>query len=208
MIVVWILWRINKMKLKDLLFERYINIYDKNEMKKYIDVVWDMMQKSYEYAGGFHSADDKEDLIKKSDMWKLVKKDDKIVAGKLYKFQNGRKVFASGSDGSVVGKQFIKKIYQDDAKTKRCWGEFSGKTELMMIKYGAEKIPNKYAQGLLGDNKIINSYDSDGYHYTRTFSGNNYKKIMLGNFEVDDELKRKLIKMDKEDYFIPNEFIK
>ena len=39
---------------ENLLTERYINLFDKNEMSKYIDDIWDIMQESYKYLeGGF-----------------------------------------------------------------------------------------------------------------------------------------------------------
>lgn len=35
-----------------LITERYVNCKNEEEMRKYGDIVWDILQKAYEYCGG------------------------------------------------------------------------------------------------------------------------------------------------------------
>ena len=81
------------------LFEHVINTSSRQDKLKYKDEVWNILQLSYQYIGGikgsgFSSADE---MVEKIPYWKLVKKNDKIVAVMLYKDKNGRKMVACGS---------------------------------------------------------------------------------------------------------------
>jgi len=169
--------------VKEIITERYVNLLNKSDMEKYADIVWDIMQKSYAVCGGFKTAATPEDLIKKSSMWKLSRKNDKIIAAAVYKDKFGRKAIAKGSDGSQEGKEAIKSIYKADVILKRGWGEFSGKPESLMLKYGGKPVPNKYAAIILG--KDIESYNPDGFHYTRRILGHDLEKIIIGDLPQD-----------------------
>ena len=164
-----------------ILLERFVNLFDKNEIGKYIDTIWDILERTYEPIGGFHSANNKEDLIDKTYLAKLVKKNDKIIAVALYSDKFGRKTIAKGSDGSVEGKQAVKLIYLEDVKHKRAWGEFSGAAEKLMLKYGGVPIPNTLAKDIL--KKPIISLSPDGFHYYRDINGHKHEKIIIGNLE-------------------------
>jgi len=169
-----------------ILNETFVNLF-KNEFTPYVDEVWNIMELSYaKVSGGFLGANSKLELIKKSAMWKLVKRDGKIVAAALYKDKNGRKRFAVGSDGSKQGKQDAIKILKDDAKLSRSWVEASGKSEELMKSFGATPIPAKYASELTG--KEIESIDPDGYHYERIISGLLKRKIMYGTYDKNNKL--------------------
>jgi hypothetical protein len=87
------------MKLSELINERFVNL-NSNQLIDYIDPVWNILQKSYAPIGGFKTASSRQDLLKKVNFAKLVKKNDKIIAVRLYKDQNGRKGIAGGTDGS------------------------------------------------------------------------------------------------------------
>jgi hypothetical protein len=164
-----------------LLLERFINLQSKEEISKYLDTIWDIMQLSYKPIGGFQSASSKEDLLSKVAFAKLVRKDNKIIAAALYKDKLGRKAIAAGSDGTDEGKRAVKQILYEDVKLKRAWGEFSGAAEAIMLKNGGIPIPNSMAEDILG--KEILSKDADGYHYTRLIQGEPHKKIIIGNVE-------------------------
>lgn len=169
---------------ENLLTERYVNLFDKNEISKYIDDIWDIMQESYKYLeGGFATASSKEDLIAKTSMAKLVRKNNKIVAVKLYKDQHGKKSIASGSDGTKEGKIAIMQMFKDDVKTNRSWAEVSGKAESVYLKLGAQPIPNIFVEKILG--KKLESLDPDGYHYEREINGKIFKKILIGGVKGD-----------------------
>jgi hypothetical protein len=180
------------MKLKSLLpkllTERFLSLLSVEDRRKYIDEVWDMLQKSYAKVGGFKSAPNKEELLKETDFWKLVKKNGKIVAIALYKFKRGRKSIAGGTDGTDLGKEWLMKIFLEDLQQNRSWSEVSDKVELIKTKMGYFKIPNKFVEEIL--NKPIISLDPDGYHYTRMIAGEPHTKMMVGHidgFQVPEE---------------------
>jgi hypothetical protein len=169
----------NELSLTNLLLERFVNLHTPEQMNKYIDVIWDILEKSYAPIGGFKSAKNKEDLIDKSGLMKLVTKDGRVVAVKIYKSELGRKSIAGGTDGSDEGKKWFMKICEEDIKLNRAWGEVSGKMEHIMLKRGAVPIPSSMAGRILG--KPILSYDPDGYHYTREIMGEPHTKVMVGD---------------------------
>jgi len=169
--------------ITNILNETYINVFDKQDKQKYIDEVWDILQLTYKPIGGFKSAGSKEELIDDSWLWKLVRKNNKIIAVAVYKDKLGRKAIAKGSNGTEEGKIAIKKIYLDDVnlKDRDSWVEFSGAAEKLMLRYGATPIPNTLAKTIL--NKDIINLNSDGFHYTRLIAGEPHEKILLGNIK-------------------------
>lgn len=170
------------MKVRELLCERIINLYSYNEKQKYADEVWDLINKSYIKAGGFYSSNSKEDLINNSKLWKLVLRNGRISALKVYKDRFGLKSIALASDGTLQGKNDVKMLVKDDVKYERMWGEFSGAPEHILKKFNAIPIKSKFAEFLTG-HKIL-SYDADGYHYTRLIKGNPKTKIIYGVAKV------------------------
>jgi hypothetical protein len=168
-----------ELSISNLILERFVNLRTKEELEKYIDVIWDILQSSYAPIGGFKSAKSKEDLISKTGLAKLVRKDGKIVAVKIYKDELGRKSIAGGTDGSDVGKIWFIKMCEEDIKLNRAWGEVSGKMEHIMLSKGATPIPNTMVADILG--KPVLSLDPDGYHYTREIMGEPHTKIMIGD---------------------------
>jgi hypothetical protein len=174
-------------KLTDLLTERYINAFSDTDKRKYADEVWDILQKSYAKIGGYAGADDVEELIKKSNLWKLVRKNGKIVALSLYKDQSGRKGIAAGTDGTEIGKQALYSMWAEDLKLSRAWSEVSGRAAEIKLKSGWKPIPNKYAAEILG--KEIQSLNPDGIHYTRLIGGSPYEKMIVGSIEGYENLK-------------------
>ena len=170
------------MKLKrlynELLLERYVNITDSADKRKYGQLVWDMLQTSYEDIGGYKGASSIEELIETSSLWKLVRRNGKIVAISLYKDFKGRKGIGAGSDGSEEGKKALYDLWAEDLKLNRAWTEVSGKTEHIKLKQGFKPIPNKYAAEIL--NKEILNLNPDGIHYTRLISGVPYEKVIVG----------------------------
>jgi hypothetical protein len=165
-------------KIYNLLTERYVNIIDSAEKRKYGQLVWDMLQTSYEDIGGYKGADSLEELIETSSLWKLVRKGGKIVAISLYKDFKGRKGIGAGSDGTAEGKQALYDLWAEDLKLNRAWTEISGKTEHIKFKAGFKPISNKYAAEIL--NKEILRLDPDGIHYTRLIGGVPYEKVIVG----------------------------
>jgi hypothetical protein len=185
---------VNKfMKLLEIvLLEHYVNLLTVDEKRKYVDEVWDMLQKAYAPIGGFKSAASKEELIDDSSMWKLVRRNGKIVAVFIYKDKFGRKSIACATDGSDQGKADLIKTKSDDTKMRRAWAEVSGKVESIMIKAKAVPVSNKYAAKLTG--KEILGYDVDGVHYTRLIAGEPHVKAIYGFPKIDPEVEQELEK--------------
>jgi hypothetical protein len=179
------------MRFKEILTETYVNAINPDQKQKYAKQVWDILQDSYSsLPGGFATAATIEELIEKSWLWKMVKKDGKIVAVQIYKDKHGRKGIAGGTDGSRVGKEAFSKIVADDIKLNRSWAETSGAPERIMTKLGATPVPNSLAAMLTG--KEILSLNPDGYHYTRLIAGKPYEKIIFGTVNVPEEVIKKL----------------
>lgn len=175
------------MRFHEILTETYINVMNPKDKQKYASQVWDILQQSYaSLPGGFASAATVDELIEKSWLWKLVKKNDKIVAVQIYKDQYGRKGIAGGTDGSALGKEELTKIIIDDIKLNRSWAEVSGAPERIMTKLGANPIPNTLAAMLTG--KEILDLNTDGYHYTRLIAGKPYEKIIFGTVNLPDDV--------------------
>lgn len=168
----------DELLISNILLERFITLQTKQEIGKYIDTIWEIMQKSYMPIGGFLTASTKEELILKTSLAKLIRKDGKIIAAVLYKDDQGRKSIAAGTDGSAEGRTWLIKIFQEDIKLGRAWGEFSDKAEHIMLKNGGVPIPNQLAQQIL--NKPILELNPDGYHYTREIMGEPHEKILIG----------------------------
>jgi hypothetical protein len=165
-------------KLKDLLFERILNVFDEPTKRQYVDVIWDMLDNTYNKLGGFKSSPDKEHLITDTSLWKIIRKGGKIIAVKIYKDRHGRKSIGSAHDGTPQGKSELIKMVIDDIRYKRMWGETSHGMEKFYIKQGLEPLPNKYAEKIL--EKPILSLDSDGIHYTRMIQGLPHVKVIYG----------------------------
>jgi hypothetical protein len=165
--------------------EHFINDLSKEDMKKHIDIVWDMLVKGYEKIGGLHGMNSKKQLIDETDMWKMIRKNEKILAVKCYTFKRGgRKACYCTSDGTEDGKNALYQLIKDDMRLKdrKAWIEASGAVEHIYKKYGeATPIPAEIAQQIMKDKEFI-KINKDGYHYTRLIGGEPHEKIMLGNF--------------------------
>ena len=168
---------------KNVLNEHYVNVFDKNDMIKYLHDVYDILTFSYSSIGGMFGISSPEDLIRKCDMWKLVRKNGKIVAVACYTFKRGgRKSIYSGTDGSDEGKNGLYSIMKEDAKLtdRKVWSECSGKMEHLRLKHGFTPIPASVVKQLLPD-KEIKELDNDIFHYYRKIGNEYVKKICVGN---------------------------
>lgn len=188
-----------------LICEHFVNALTKEDMKKYADEVWAILTKAYEYCGGMAGMDSVDQLIDETDMWKMVRKNGKIVAVNTYSGKrSGRKICYGGQDGSEEGKRAFKKILEEDFKLKdrESWAEVSGAMEVTALKQGAMPIPAYIAELIMKDKKFDKIYD-DGFHYTRMIGGHPHTKLMVGNyagkqFTADKNLIDELIQTAKE----------
>lgn len=180
------------MRAKELLTERILNLHTPEARAKYADQVWHLLQKSYQKAGGFKSAVNKEELINNPGYWKIAKRGDRITAVNLYRKipqTNTFKIYASGAETELdpdtqeyrateKGKRDYLNIKKADITQKRSWAEVSGSPEMLAKRLGAQPVPNKYAAYLTG--KEILELSPDGYHYTRLIMGEPHEKIIYG----------------------------
>lgn len=173
----------NITKTLELLTERYINLFTPEEKEPYVDIVWNLIQNAYSYAGGIKGSgfNSKEDMVNKLPMWKLAKKDGKVVAVRLYKDTQGRKAVASATDTSRKGTTSYREITKEDLK--RSWSEISDKAlhslkrtmgdefekYIIPISMVKKKFPNEEIRPV-GDN-----------FYKRFIGGEWITKLAVGN---------------------------
>jgi predicted esterase YcpF (UPF0227 family) len=170
-----------------ILNEAYINAFEKADMKKYADGIWKIIEFSYKDIGGTKMiAPDVDTLIAESDMWKMVRRNGKVVACMIYTFKRGgRKAICGGTDGSREGKIGLYDIMKEDIKLydRNAWAEVSHAMEhIMYNKFGAVPIPNTMAAEIMSDKKFI-EFDPDGLHYTRLIGGQPVRKMMVGRYK-------------------------
>jgi len=184
------------MRITDILVERFVNLLgDDPEKDKYVDVVWDMITKSYARIGGIQGKgfSTKEDLINNIPFWKLVRKDGDIVAGAFYRDKEGRKRVAVATNGTDTGKVALASIMANDFD--RAYFEVSDPSLGFMIKQVGLDFVQRYAlsveqaQQISGDE--LQAPPADDPHvvkypslannfYQRDIGGHMHTKIMLG----------------------------
>jgi len=177
------------MRFNQILFEHFVNVTTPQQKAQYADVVWDILQRSYEKIGGFKGAANAEELVNTPGLWKLSRRHGEIVSVGIYKDTHGRKAIAFGTDGSVEGRRDFHNLKNEDLRYNRMWVEASGDIERIMAKAGAKPVPAKYASALT--NKEILDIEPDGYHYTRLLMGHPHVKIIYGFVNIDQHLLQK-----------------
>lgn len=171
-----------------LLMEHFVNIKSNDDMKKYGSVVWEILQKAYEYCGGIKNVNGIDDLISDTDFWKLYRKDGKILACIVYSGKRGgRKLCLMGSDGSEDGRKALKGMLEDDfrLKDRNMWAGFSGKAAITALKHGGYPIPSQIACDLMNTTKK-SCVPHDEYWYKRAIKNDKgeteyHYKLMVGN---------------------------
>lgn len=182
--------------------EHYVNVFTPEDKEKYIDDVYRLIEYSYKDIGGAKGLS-KDELMEDGVFFKLVRKNNKIVACAVYSYRSAatsnvsffdpkrdeRKIKYVAQDGSDEGKAAVKTIMHDDIvrPERGFWGEVSGKVEQMYMRRGAVPIPNTIAVQVLRDfkKKPIDKLDPDGYHYWRPVGGGkSIRKMMVGNANI------------------------
>lgn len=175
----------NVINESSLLTEHFVNCTNKEEMQQYKYDVWDILQRSYAYCGGIKNVDSVDDLIDDTYLWKLFRKNGKIIAAICYTDRKGgRKMCLMGSDGTPEGRTCLKKMMEDDfeLEERNSWVGASGKALITMLKHGAKPVPANVAIKFMG-NKCI---PVDKYWYKRPIINSegeveNHMKVMVGN---------------------------
>lgn len=189
---------LNQFIHEHIILEAYVNCLTRADMKKYANEVWDILTKSYEYCGGMKGMDSVEQLMDETNLWKLVRRDGKIVACVVYSNKRGgRKSCYGGTNGTEAGVQGLKDIMIEDniLPDRQAWGEYSGKSVSVMFNQGAMPVKAEIAQEIMKDKEFI-EIKPDGYYYTRMIGGEPHTKIMMGNpkgkIDVPEEERQKL----------------
>lgn len=187
-----------------MITEHFVNLFKKEEMRKYADEIWPLLQKSYEYCGGIAGMDSPEQLIEETTLWKLVRRTDKITAGVVYNNKRGgRKMCYCFNDGTEQGVKDCKKIMEEDSliPDRQAWGEFSGKAVSTMFNLGAMPIRADIAKEIMKD-KEFDAIKKDGYYYTRKIGGAPHTKLMMGNIrgkiDIPETIRQELKKLARE----------
>lgn len=156
------------------LSETYKNLLDKDleEKRKYIDEVWDLLQKSYAPIGGIkgNGFGSKEDLIEKIPFWKLLIKNKKVIVAIFYKNKGGRKIVAIGTDGSDLAKIWLQKIYKESLGV--AYGEQSGPA----LAYAMKSIDFKILKNFLLTPKEVSKITGETVTSINKFDPENLEK--------------------------------
>lgn len=167
--------------------------------KKYGTEVYNILQTSYASIGGLHGngLDSIDDMIENISFWKLIRKNNKIVAVTLYRDSNGRKFVAGGTDKSEEGKVAFLSLIKDDITRNRTYGEISSKLlNCVVNSIGIEElkpyiiIPSDFAKETgkkiypIDDNdpEVLRHPSLKPYFYRRIIGGELHTKISFGEF--------------------------
>jgi len=168
------------LKFSQFLAEKFYNVFTEDQKKKYADQVWDILVQSYKPIGGLRGIESKKDMIQNIEMWKVAKRDDKVVAVILYKDKGtGRKLVAVGTNGSTEGKSMLRDTLSHEFE--RSFMEVSGPFFSFLKKNYPDlvkqyTIPPEKAAEILG--KEITPTKNGMYR--RDIRGVTLEKIMLG----------------------------
>jgi esterase/lipase len=193
--------------------ERFVTPIKKDDMKKWASQVWKLLNDAYKYCGGLKGMNSIEQLIKETDIWKIVRRGDKVTAVVTYSTKRGgRKNCYMASSQDEQGKHDLFMIMKEDAKLldREAWCEASGKTVSVKLKNGWTPIPNYIAQYIMKDKKF-DELCKDGFFYVRQIGNHKFHKIMLGNYggkhhmNVDEKLINTLKELSKKYFAIDEE---
>lgn len=181
------------MRAQEFITERVLNLLKPEDKIEYIDDIAPFMLKSYASIGGYKHkntlpelTDELYDIAHKDGIWKLIRKQDEIVAATIYKqTPMGRKALMTGGikDEEGKGKEGVYQVKGEDIAQGRMYAEVSDAMEHILIKkLGGKPIPNKYAGIITG--KDVELHD-DGFHYSRDLGGEIHTKILVGRLDDD-----------------------
>lgn len=193
--------------------ERFVTPIKKDDMKRWASQVWKLLNDAYKYCGGLKGMNSIEQLIKETDIWKIVRRGDKVTAVVTYSTKRGgRKNCYMTSSQDEQGKHDLFMIMKEDAKLldREAWCEASGKTVSVKLKNGWTPIPNYIAQYIMKDKKF-DELCKDGFFYVRQIGNHKFHKIMLGNYggkhhmNADEKLINTLKELSKKYFAIDEE---
>jgi hypothetical protein len=174
------------MRIQELL-ETIDNLIGSDSRKeKYIDQVWDILQKSYASQGGLKGKGfgSKQEMLERIPFWKIFRRGDRVKVVLLYKDKGGRKRVATGTDGDKTDSiPMLAKMIRDDFLSGRAYGEVSGKMLNFIMKQFSDEeldsiaIPAKQAKRIDPGIELI---PGEKYKYNQDINGQIISKLMLG----------------------------
>ena len=175
-------------KLKDLLFEREIDIPTnkwipimRSELPDFKATIFDLIKTAYAPIGGHSNVKDKDDLPGEGDFFDVidVDGDDEIDAATVAKHKPaGKKIVALGHDGSSAGKSAAVNHQVDKLKGSGYFVEVSGKMKDILMAKGLQPVMDEKAVRKALPNKDI-KWNGDGT-YDRKIGGSIHTKMMFG----------------------------
>ena len=146
---------------------------EQEEIEKYLPLIWDMLEKSYENIGGLQSYRDYNDFKKKKHILMVVRDFDNgnlLACATFRRIERSLKMTAIGCNQEDNGKLALQQIVQHTISELELhyWTEVSGVIEYYFKKHKGFPMPNTIASKILGvpEDKIILS-KKDMVHYDR-----------------------------------------
>ena len=161
---------------------------EQEEIEKYLPLVWDMLEKSYENIGGLQSYRDYNDFKKKKHLLMVVRDFDNrdlLACAVFRRIGESLKMTAIGCNQEDDGKLAIQQIVQHTITELKLhyWAEVSGAIERYFKRHNGYPMPNTIASKILGvsDNLVIPS-KKDMVHYDRVIERDREKftKMIYG----------------------------
>jgi hypothetical protein len=175
-------------KLKDLLFERPIDIPTnkwipimRSELPDFKAKIFDLINTAYSSIGGHANVKDANDLPDEGDFFDVidVDGDDDIDAATIAKHKpSGKKFVALGHDGSSAGKSAAVNRQVDKLKSGGYFIEVSGKMKDILMGKGLQPVTDEKAVRNALPGKNI-KWNGDGT-YDRKIGGSIHTKMMFG----------------------------
>lgn len=158
-------------------------ITDTAQKEHYLNDVWSILQEGYKSVKGGLFFKSRLDLVIKTDMWKVICYQGKVVAVTIYKAKRGLKLVAlsAGRKFRDVAIEALKKVIRRDLN--QCWMELSEAAEKFVMQLGGDKyiLPNHMVEKILGKEVIP---VEDGIHYIREIMKIKKEKILLGTVKL------------------------
>ena len=149
-------------------------LYEQEEIEKYLPLVWEMLEKSYEGIGGLKSYRDYNDFKKRKHLLMVVRdfNKDLLACAVFRRIASSLKMTAIGCNQKDDGRLALQQIIQHTISELELhyWTEVSGIIEYYFKKHNAFPMPNTIASKILqvDEDQIILS-KKDNIHYDRFF---------------------------------------
>ena len=163
-------------------------LHKSEEVEKYLPLVWEMLEKSYEGIGGLKTYRGYSDFKEKKHLLMVVRdfnNQDLLACAVFRRIENSLKMTAIGCNQENNGKLALQQIIQHTISELELhyWTEVSGVIEYYFKKHNGFPMPNTIASKILGvpEDKIILS-KKDMVHYDRVIGRDREKftKMIYG----------------------------